>query len=160
MSEELVSELEKLQDQVPPFPTKLARQIIETELDASISDIFAKFSDRPLASASVAQIHEAILTTGEEVVIKVIRPGTEVTIKRDIDVMLFLARTIERFWSEGKRLHPVDVVSDYEHTILNELNLQLEAANTSTLRENWLDSNELYVPVSYTHLTLPTNREV
>ena len=148
-SEELISELEKLQDQVPPFPTNLARQIIETELDASISDIFAKFSDRPLASASVAQIHEAILTTGEEVVIKVIRPGTEVTIKRDIDVMLFLARTIERFWSEGKRLHPVDVVSDYEHTILNELNLQLEAANTSTLRENWLDSNELYVPNVY-----------
>ncbi len=148
-NEELISELEKLQDQVPPFPNSLARQIIEAEIDAAIPDIFAKFSEGPIASASVAQIHEATLTTGEEVVVKVIRPGIEVTIKRDIDIMLFLARTLERFWSEGKRLHPVDIVSDYKHTILNELNLQLEAANTSTLRENWLGSNELYVPNVY-----------
>tara|TARA_E500000331_G_scaffold245715_1_gene236135 strand:+ start:2735 stop:4375 length:1641 start_codon:yes stop_codon:yes gene_type:complete len=148
-SEELITELEKLQDQVPPFSTEVARHIIEDEINASIADIFAKFDDTPLASASVAQIHTATLLTGEEVVIKVIRPGIQVTIKRDIEVMLFFAHAVERFWSEGRRLHPVEVVSDYEHTILNELNLQLEAANTATLRENWLDSNELYVPEVY-----------
>ncbi|MDG2070816.1 MAG: ubiquinone biosynthesis regulatory protein kinase UbiB [Pseudomonadales bacterium] len=148
-SDEVTDELQKLQDQVPPFSSLKARQLIEAELNAPIENVFRDFAEEPLASASVAQIHTAKLATGEGVVIKIIRPDIESRIKLDIRIMLFIAHTLERFWREGRRLHPVEVVNDYEHTILNELNLQLEAANTATLRENWLNSNELYVPQVY-----------
>ena len=147
--DEVTDELQKLQDQVPPFSSLKARELIEAELNAPIENVFTEFGEDPLASASVAQIHTAKLATGEEVVIKIIRPDIESGIKLDIRIMLFIARAIERFWHEGRRLHPVEVVNDYEHTILNELNLQLEAANAATLRENWLNSNELYVPQVY-----------
>lgn len=147
--DEVIDELQKLQDQVPPFSSVEARKIIEAELNSPIENVFTDFDEEPLASASVAQIHTAKLPSGEEIVIKIIRPNIKSGIKLDISIMLFIARTIERFWHEGRRLHPVEVVNDYEHTILNELNLQLEAANTATLRENWASSNELYVPEVY-----------
>ncbi len=146
---ELSIELEKLQDQVPPFDNKESMKIIEANLGRKISEVFTDFEEVPLASASLAQVHVAKLHGGEEVAIKVIRPGVEVTIKRDLKLMFFVAELIERFWSEGKRLHPVEIVEDYESTILNELNLQLEASNTAKLRENWLHSNKLYVPEIY-----------
>ena len=146
---EIINELEKLQDQVAPFSSKIARQIIEREVSYPIETIFTNFNNVPLASASIAQIHEAKLRSGEDVVVKVVRPGIDETIKRDIRLMLFLARCLELYWREGKRLHAFDVVKDYENTITNELNLQLEAANTATLRKNWLGSNDLYVPEIY-----------
>ena len=146
---EIINELEKLQDQVAPFSSKTAREIIESEINGDIETIFTDFNDTPLASASVAQIHEAKLKSGENVVVKVVRPGIDATIKRDIGLMLLLARCIEVFWREGKRLHAFDVVKDYEYTITNELNLQLEAANTATLRQNWIGSDDLYVPEVY-----------
>ncbi len=146
---ELSVELEKLQDQVPPFDNRESMRIIEENLGKKITEVFTDFEEVPLASASLAQVHVAKLLSGEEVAIKVIRPGVEVTINRDLKLMFLIAGLIERFWSEGKRLHPVEIVEDYEHTILNELNLQLEASNTAKLRENWLDSNKLYVPEVY-----------
>ena len=149
LTTEIINELEKLQDQVAPFSSKVARQTIEREIGYPIETIFIHFNDTPLASASIAQIHEAKLRSGEDVVVKVVRPGIDETIKRDISLMLLLARCLELYWREGKRLHAFDVVKDYEFTITNELNLQLEAANTATLRKNWLGSDSLYVPEIY-----------
>ncbi len=146
---EVSDELEKLQDQVPPFNSKQSMQIIEDSIGRNIQEVFADFEEIPLASASLAQVHVARLHTGEGVAIKVIRPGVETTINSDLKVMFLLAGLIEKLMAEGKRLHPVEVVKDYQHTIVNELNLQLEAANTSRLRENWQDSDKLYVPKVY-----------
>ncbi|WP_368664585.1 AarF/UbiB family protein, partial [Oleiphilus sp. HI0086] len=99
-----------------------------------------------LATASIAQVHSATLHSGKEVVVKVIRPGIERTIDQDIAVMLFFALVLENYWVDGKRLHPVQVVRDYEKTIYDELDLQREAANASQIRRNFLDSELIYIP--------------
>lgn len=157
-SEEFSSELEKLQDRVPPFDSGTAHQIIEASLGRPIEDVFETFSIDPMASASVAQVHAATLQTAgmdepEAVVVKVIRPGIEKIIRRDISLMFLGAKMLERFWPEARRLHPVTVVEDYEFTILDELDLKLEADNAKRLRENWLDSGKLYVPRIYDNLS-------
>lgn len=148
-SSEFSTELEKLQDRVPPFSSRDSMRIIEDNIGLKIPEVFATFEETPLASASLAQVHVATLHSGEEVAIKVIRPGVEITIKKDLKVMFLTAGLVEKLWAEGKRLHPVEIVRDYEHTILNELNLQLEASNTSRLRDNWQHSGKLYVPEIY-----------
>lgn len=146
---EFSTELEKLQDRVPPFASSESMRIIEDSIGLKIPEVFFGFEETPLASASLAQVHVATLHSGEEVAIKVIRPGVEVTIKKDLQVMFLIAGLVEKFWAEGKRLHPVEIVRDYQQTILNELNLQLEASNTSRLRDNWQHSGKLYVPEIY-----------
>ncbi len=148
-SDRMARELEKLQDQVPPFPTEQARAIIEGSLGCNLESVFQDFDPIPLASASLAQVHTATISgeTGDrEVVIKVIRPDIEAVIRADIRLMYVLARLLERLWSDARRLHPFEIVRDYERTILDELDLTLEAANTARLRENWYQSGKLYVP--------------
>lgn len=155
-SEEMSSELEKLQDQVPPFSSIEARKMIEADIGAPVEAVFESFATDPMASASVAQVHPAVLKTEQgprEVVVKVIRPGIEKIIQRDIRLMYLGARLLERFWPDAQRLHPVTIVRDYERTILGELDLNLEAANTRQLRENWYGSGKLYVPVVYDELS-------
>ena len=140
---------EKLQDQVPPFATETAREIIEASLGSPLESKFSDFDPIPLASASLAQIHTARLNdkTGDhEIVIKVIRPDVLPVIEKDIRLMYFVARLLEGLWPEAERLHPVHVVRDYETTILGELDLTREATNTIRLRENWYQSGKLYVP--------------
>jgi ubiquinone biosynthesis protein len=146
---DIAAELQKLQDQVPAFDNAVALHIIETSLGQQIEVLFSSFEEAPLASASVAQVHGAVLHSGEAVVVKIIRPGIEVVIRQDLQVMYLFARLLQRFWTEAKRLHPITVVRDYERTIINELNLQLEAANATQLRKNWLGSGKLYVPIVY-----------
>jgi ubiquinone biosynthesis protein len=146
LPEDIADELARLQDNVPPFPAEQAQRIIETSLKAPISELFASFDPEPLASASVAQVHTATLHSGEAVVVKVIRPGIEPVIRQDIALMFMLARLLRRFSSDGRRLRPVEVVSDYEITILDELDLQREAANASQLRRNFENSSLCYVP--------------
>ena len=155
-SEEMSRELAKLQDQVPPFDSAEARRMIEEDIGASTDEIFEYFSKEPMASASVAQVHPATLKTDQgprEVVVKVIRPGIERVIRRDIKLMYLGATLLQRFWSDAKRLHPVAIVRDYERTILGELDLSLEAANTRQLRDNWYGSGKLYVPLVYDELS-------
>ncbi|MCK5810636.1 MAG: ubiquinone biosynthesis regulatory protein kinase UbiB, partial [Cocleimonas sp.] len=149
LEEDIADELAKLQDNVPPFSTQLSRQIIERELEQSIDEIFQVFEDKPLASASIAQVHSAILRTGEHVVIKVVRPEIEKTIRHDIELMYLMAKVLQRSGNTGKRLRPVEVVEEYEKTIIDELDLLREAANAGQLRRNFNDSKDLYVPDIY-----------
>jgi ubiquinone biosynthesis protein len=146
LPEDIADELARLQDDVPPFPPEQAQQIIESSLKAPVAELFAEFDPQPLASASVAQVHTATLHSGERVVVKVIRPGIEPVIRQDIALMYLLARLLRRFSADGRRLRPVEVVGDYEVTILDELDLQREAANASQLRRNFEGSNMVYVP--------------
>ena len=153
LSDDLALELKKLQDQVPPFSGAYSQQLIEQALNAPVEELFAEFSAEPMASASVAQVHEALLYNGEEVVVKVIRPGIERTIKKDMALLYTLARLVEALWAEGRRLRPVEVVADYETTIFDELDLRKEAANGSQIRRNFDGSAILYVPEIYWDLT-------
>jgi len=146
---EIADALAQLQDQVDPFCGNKAREITEAALTKPIESVFSEFETTPLASASVAQVHAAKLVTGEEVVLKVIRPGIQQTIDADLALMSGIARWLERYFTASHRFKPVELVGDYQHTIHNELDLQREAANTMELRRNWLESPLLYVPEVY-----------
>ncbi len=145
----LADELANLQDNVPPFMTPPIHQILEHELGAGAVEFFKQIDPTPFASASVAQVYLATLTTGEEVVIKAVRPGIERLIKSDLKVLKWLARLVDSNLSIGKRLRPIEVIEDYEHIILDELNLQMEAANTVQLKRNFEHSDSLYIPKIY-----------
>ncbi|NOX28205.1 MAG: ubiquinone biosynthesis regulatory protein kinase UbiB [Gammaproteobacteria bacterium] len=149
LAPDIAEELAKLQDQVPPFPGDIARAIIEKELDASIDDIYDSFDETPLASASIAQVHAAHLKDGSDVIVKVVRPDIKKRIKRDIELLYTLAHLAQRYWKDGKRLRPVEVVEHYEKTIMGELNLSYEAANAAQLKRNFSDTELLYVPEVY-----------
>lgn len=149
LRDDFAEELKKLQDQVPPFSGPKATAIIEKALENSVSGLFSEFSVEPMASASVAQVHKATLFDGREVVVKVIRPGIEKTIRKDVDLLFTLARLVHAVWQEGRRLRPVEVVAEYEQTIFDELDLRKEAANGSQLRRNFENSDILYIPEIY-----------
>ena len=149
LPEDIADELMHLQDRVPPFDSQLAIDLIEEQLGAKISAVFSRFDVAPLASASVAQVHAAQLKTGEEVVVKVVRPGLKPIISQDLAWLFILARVAERLSADARLLHPVEVVSDYEKTIYDELDLLREAANSSQLRRNFEGSPLLYVPQVY-----------
>lgn len=149
LDDDIADELAKLQDKVPAFSGQTAQAIIERSLKAPVSELFAEFSAEPLASASIAQVHTAKLHSGEDVVVKVIRPNIEKTIRQDIGLLYTLAHFIAKTSSDGRRLRPVEVVTDYEYTILDELDLAKEAANTGLLQRNFDKSDLLYVPQVY-----------
>lgn len=142
-------ELSQLQDNVPPFADNLARQIIEKSLEVPIEEVFSVFSESPLASASVAQVHTATLLTGEDVVVKVLRPGIEKIINSDVALLYILAELANKYWDEARRLKPLEVVQEFDYTIHDELDLVREAANGSQLRRNFEGSDQLYVPDVY-----------
>ncbi|UTW45213.1 ubiquinone biosynthesis regulatory protein kinase UbiB [bacterium SCSIO 12696] len=148
---DMIAELDKLQDRVPPFEPQQFIDIVETALNDNVDNLFAEFSREPLASASVAQVHAATLKDGTEVVVKAIRPGIERTIEQDLLLLETLAKLVART-SEGRRLRPEEIVADYRTTIFDELNLQREAANGSLLKRNFATaelSGLLYVPEVY-----------
>lgn len=149
LDREIVIELIKLQDQVPPFATDIAIDIIESSFDKPLLTIFKSFDETPIAAASIAQVHGAVLHNGQEVVVKIVRPNIHKVIKRDIGLMKVLAQMVERYYPDGKRLRPVEIVEEYARTILNELDLTIEAANGAQLRENFKGSKSLYVPEIY-----------
>ena len=147
--EDIADELAILQDNVAPFPEQQAIALIEKALNDSIENLFAEFSSTPLASASVAQVHTATLKTGEDVVVKVIRPGIEKIIIQDIALLKSIAAFVENNIDQGKRLRAVEVVKDYEYVIHDELNLMSEGANGTQLARNFENSDLLYVPKVY-----------
>jgi len=146
LPDDLAEELAKLQDRVPPFDGQDAIKIIEKEFKLPINQVFQWFDTTPLASASIAQVHCATLLNGKEIVVKVVRPGIEKVIRRDIALLYILASKVEQFWADGRRLRPTDVVAEFEKNLIDELDLLREAANASQLRRNFLDSDILYIP--------------
>ena len=146
---DIADELAKLQDAVPPFPAAEAIAIIEEAYGEPVSTVFERFDDEPLAAASIAQVHTAKLKSGTEVIVKVLRPGVHEQIERDLDVMHMVAGLAARYWQHGKRLKPLEIVDEYEHTIFDELDLMREAGNTAQLKRNFAGSDMLYVPDIY-----------
>lgn len=151
---EWADELAKLQDKVAPFPGEQAQALIEQAMGLQqIHDKFSDFSLQPLASASIAQVHAAKMKQADgpdaDVVVKVIRPGIRKQILADLSLMETAAEAAARFLPDGKRLRPREVVAEYRKTILDELDLQREAANAIQLRRNFMDSDSLYIPYVY-----------
>lgn len=147
--DDIVEELTKLQDRVPPFSGKLAQRMIENSLRANIADIFSEFDTNALASASIAQVHAAKLQNGKSVVIKVLRPNIKKIIDRDLDLLTILANFADRYSSDARRFKPKEMVAEIAHTLYDELDLLREGANASQLRRNFLNSPLLYVPEIY-----------
>ncbi|WP_196138812.1 ubiquinone biosynthesis regulatory protein kinase UbiB [Aliikangiella sp. G2MR2-5] len=146
LPDDIAEELSKLQDKVAPFDSQLALDIVERQLGAPINSIFSAFEPKPLASASVAQVHSARLLSGEEVVVKIIRPGIKKKIVADLKLLHLLAGWFEKYSSTGRRLHARTIIRDYQTTLFNELDLRIEAANTSQLKRNFENNSILYVP--------------
>ena len=146
---EIASELAKLQDAVPPFPADQAVAILESAYGQPVDAVFKRFDREPLAAASIAQVHTAELPDGTDVVVKVLRPGVRERIEQDLEVMRTVAALAARYWEHGKRLKPLEVVSEYEQTILDELDLMREAGNAAQLKRNFEGSDMLHVPEIY-----------
>ena len=146
---DIADELALLQDQVPPFPGEEAQAIIEQVLEKPVSELFSRFDQKPLASASIAQVHAATLPDGREVVVKVVRPGVRQQLRRDIDLLLAVAGLAEKYWEGGGRVRPTEFVHEFETFVFDELDMYREASNASMLRSNFDGSKELYIPEIY-----------
>ena len=146
LSDQMADELAKLQTEVPPFKTRLAVETIERTLGRPIDELFEEFEEKPLASASVAQVHKARLKNGSQVAVKVVRPNIRPQISEQIALMRRVADLLESRSDDARRLHLSRVVDDYERTIHAELDMCLEADNTVKLRRNFAASPLLYVP--------------
>jgi len=146
---DIADELAKLQDAVPPFPAEQAIEIINEAYGEPVENVFERFDTEPLAAASIAQVHTAKLRAGTEVIVKVLRPGVLEQVERDLGVLRMVAALADRYWEHGKRLRPLEIVDEYEHTILDELDLMREAANSAQLKRNFEGSDMLYVPEIY-----------
>ena len=143
---DIADELAKLQDQVPPFPASQAVETLERAFRRPLTEVFERFDERPLAAASIAQVHTAQLPGGAEVVVKILRPNVGPMIERDLEVLFAFARLAERYWPEAHRLHPIEVVAEFEKSLRHELDLMREAASAAQLKRNFSDSDKLYVP--------------
>ena len=149
LPDDIAFELCKLQDKVPPFASAKALTLLEEAYGRSAFEVFAHFESEPLASASMAQVHAATLQSGEDVVVKILRPNMQHVITQDLSLLYTIARLAERYWPESRRFKPKEVVRGFEITLWDEMNLQREAANASQLRRNFHKSPLLYVPVVY-----------
>ena len=149
LPQDVADELALLQDQVPPFPGEEARDIIEKALGEPVSEVFASFDTKPLASASIAQVHPATLHDGREAVVKVVRPGIGKQLRKDIDLLKAIAQMAQKFLQAGARIQPLEVVREFETVVFDELDMQREAANASILRRNFKGSKDLYIPEVY-----------
>jgi ubiquinone biosynthesis protein len=146
---DIADELAKLQDNVPPFPGAIARAMIERSYGEPLDRRLVDFQEIPLAAASIAQVHAAKLADGRDVIVKVLRPGMRSVIALDLEVLYTIARLAERWWTQSRRLKPLEIVREYEKTIIDELDLLREAANASQLKRNFAGSPLLYVPEIY-----------
>lgn len=149
LPDDIAEELAKLQDRVPPFRGNDAKKMIEASLNMPLSQVFANFSIDALASASIAQVHAATLLNGKEVVVKVLRPCIKKIITRDIHLLKTFAALADRYWEEGRRFKPKEIIQEVEQTLYDELDLLREGANASQLRRNFHQSPILYIPEIY-----------
>ncbi len=143
---DIADELAKLQDRVPPFPVELVYRTLERTYRLPVDQVFEHFDPIATASASVAQVHFAVLPGGREVAVKVLRPGIASVIVEDVALLNVAASLIEKLWADGRRLKPREVVAQFERHLNDELDLMREAANASQLRRNFENSTLLLVP--------------
>jgi ubiquinone biosynthesis protein len=153
---EVAGELAKLQDQVPPFAGEQAIAALEAAFGRPVDQVFAEFDPVPLAAASIAQVHTARLADGKAVVVKILRPNVAASILRDVEVLYAIASLAEAYWPEAHRLHPIEVVAEFERTLAVELDLMREAANAAQLKRNFAGSDLLYVPEIYWDFCRPS----
>jgi ubiquinone biosynthesis protein len=146
---DIADELAKLQDQVPPFPSAQAVAVLEAAYGKPLHEVFQSFDETPVASASVAQVHFAVLPDDRKVAIKILRPGITSIISHDVALLKVAADLIEWLWAEGRRLKPREVIAEFEKHLEDELDLMREASNASQLRRNFADSPLLLVPEMY-----------
>jgi len=146
---DIADELAKLQDRVPPFPAEEAVAILSATYGKPVDEVFARFDFEPLAAASIAQVHTAALEDGTEVIVKLLRPGVRDQIEQDLDVLYAIAGLADKYWENSKRLRPLELVAEYEKTVIDELDLMREGGNAAQLRRNFQDSDMLYVPEIY-----------
>jgi len=146
---DIADELARLQDRVPPFPAEQALAVIERTYGKPVDQVFAQFEREAVASASVAQVHFATLPDGREVAVKILRPGIERVIGRDMELLEVAASLMEMVWKDGKRLRPKEVIAEFRNHLRDELDLMREAANGSQLRRNFRNSTLLVVPEIY-----------
>ncbi len=146
VGEELALQLKYLQDKLPPFPTDVAKAMVAEELRLPVDEVFSSFSE-PVAAASIAQVHRATLrSNGQDVAVKVLRPGIERAFRRDIDAFYFAARTIEFLSPSSRRLRPLDVITHFEGVVLGELDLRLESSAASEFADNTKNDAGFQVP--------------
>jgi ubiquinone biosynthesis protein len=144
--ENVITELQKLQDAVPPFPSSQARQIIESELGRPTVELFATFDDTPLAAASIAQVHAAILLDGSAAIVKVQRPGIEQVIHADLEILFACARLLQQHVPDSRRYDPLGLVEEFADTIVKELDFRLEGHNAERFAENFKNDPSVHVP--------------
>ena len=160
----ITSHLKELTDQCKPFPTNTAKEIIEKSLNIKIDEVFEDFEDMPLAAASLAQVHKAkIKKTNEKVVIKVLRPKIDKKVRRNVRLMRTTGFLVNLFYRDSNRLNLKNVIDDYEKTIYRELDLKVEAANTTLTKKNFADSELLFIPKvfwDYTRVNVLTIEEI
>jgi ubiquinone biosynthesis protein len=150
---EFIRELEKLQDNVPPFPFSQVKEIVERELPASLTDTFLCFHESPLAAASIAQVHRAQLKTGEEVIVKVQRPGMRKIIDVDLEIMFHLAALAEKYIEELEIYRPTRIVEEFAVTLEKEINFNIEASYVERFARQFLGNENIYVPRIFRQLT-------
>ncbi len=150
---EYSEEFEKLQDHVPPFSYQKIKSTIETELQKPLSKLFLSFDKKPLASASIAQVHRAVLKSGKKVVVKVQRPNIREIIDTDLDILFHLAQVLEKHFLTMKNYHPTDIVKEFAFWTRKELNFEIEAHNAALLREKLKDNKQVIIPKVYPALS-------
>jgi ubiquinone biosynthesis protein len=149
MPPDIADELARLQDRVPPFPAAQVRQILQRVYGRPVEQVFIQFDAEPIASASMAQVHFAVLQDGTEAAVKVLRPGLSEIIDHDLGLLEAAAMLVEKLFADGRRLHPREVVAEFRKTLFDELDLMREASNCSQLRRNFEGSHLLIVPEVY-----------
>ncbi len=146
IGENAANDLSELRDRLPPFPIENVREIIKLSFSQDIEELFSSFSEKPVAAASIAQVHFAKTKDGKEVAVKVLRPGIEQAFKRDIELFKWLANIVNKTQNYAERLKPVEIIKKFEETSLLEMDLSIEAASASELNENFIDCDFYYVP--------------
>jgi ubiquinone biosynthesis protein len=146
---DIANELAKLQDQVPPFDYNEVKSITENTYNTTIKEKFSEFNEVPVASASVAQVHFAKLHSGKEVAVKILRPNIHIQVKKNLQLLKWVATILQYIWADGRRLRPIEIVNEFARHTDSEINLLLEAAHCSHLGENFKDKKLLLVPEVY-----------
>ena len=150
---DIITELRKLQDDVPPFPIEIAEETIESEFGLTIERLFLEFEETPIAAASIGQVHRAVLPNGDRVIVKVQRPEAEARIRADTDLLYQLAQLLRDHSPRNLFIDPVGLVDQFSRGIRNELDYRVEARNAERFRENFRDDHTVFIPKVYWQYT-------